>query len=156
MARNHNSKFAVKPKNVDPRYDLWADNKPILPRDFHKDGPAPTVPVAPTDSKIIMIKGNLETKITWLNAPGKVMKVDKNGAPILGIKLVDRRIDARPYRSIMDVFNKLELKLELKMNRAEHRMQASCRIYAIDEVTNEEFDIAVFAAMQPFFFKAKD
>lgn len=158
MARNNNSKFAVRPKNVYPKYDLWADNKPILPSDYHDDSrPAPTPPTDAAPSKtIIMIKGKLETNIQWLNAPGKVMKIDKNNMPLLGIKFVDRRTDPIPYRSVLDVFNKLECKLELKMNKAERRMQASCRIYAIDEDTNEEFDIAVFTAMQPYCFKAKD
>ena len=158
MARNNNSKFAVRPKNVYPNYDLWADNKPILPGDYHDDNrPAPTPSSGTAPGKtIIMIKGKLETKITWLNAPGKVMKLDKNNMPLLGIKFVDRRTSPIPYRSVLDVFNKLECKLELKMNKAERRMQASCRIYAIDEDTNEEFDIAVFTAIQPYHFKSKD
>lgn len=153
-----NSKFTARPKNTYPTYDLWADNKPILPGDYHDNSrPAPTPATDAVPGKqIIMIKGRLETKIQWLNAPGKVMKIDKNNMPLLGIKFVDRRTDPIPYRSVLDVFNKLECKLELKMNKAERRMQASCRIYAIDEDTNEEFDIAVFTAMQPFFFKSKD
>ena len=153
-----NSKFAVRPKNVYPKYDLWADNKPVLPIDYHDSGrPAPTPATDAVPSKqIIMIKGRLETKIQWLNAPGKVMKIDKNNMPLLGIKFVDRRTDPIPYRNVLDVFNKLEYKLELKMNKAEHRMQASCRVYAIDEATNEEFDIAVFTAMQSYHFKSKD
>lgn len=153
-----NSKFTTRPKNVYPKYDLWADNKPILPGDYHDDSrPAPTPATDTAPSKTItMIKGKLKTNIQWLNAPGKVMKIDRNNMPLLGIKFVDRRIDPIPYRSVLDVFNKLECKLELKMNKAERRMQASCRIYAIDEDTNEEFDIAVFTAMQPFFFKSKD
>ena len=153
-----NSKFAARPKNVYPKYDLWADNKPILPSDYYDDSrPAPTPPTDTAPGKtIIMIKGKLETNIQWLNAPGKVMKIDKNNMPLLGIKFVDRRTDPIPYRSVLDVFNKLECKLELKMNKAERRMQASCRVYAIDEDTNEEFDIAVFTAMQPYCFKAKD
>ena len=158
MARNNNSKFAVRPKNVDPKYDLWADNKPILPRDYYdssRPAPTPTTDAVP-DKQIIMIKGNLKTNIQWLNAPGKVMKIDKNNMPLLGIKFIDRRTSPIPYRNVLDVFNKLECKLELKMNKAERRMQASCRIYAIDEDTNEEFDIAVFTAMQPYYFKSKD
>lgn len=153
-----NSKFTARPKSIYPTYDLWADNKPILPGDYHDSSrPAPTPATDAVPSKqIIMIKGRLETKIQWLNAPGKVMKIDKNNMPLLGIKFVDRRTDPIPYRSVLDVFNKLECKLELKMNKAERRMQASCRIYAIDEDTNEEFDIAVFTAMQPYCFKAKD
>lgn len=153
-----NSKFTTRPKNIYPKYDLWADNKPILPGDYHDDSrPAPTPPTDAAPSKtIIMIKGKLETNIQWLNAPGKVMKIDRNNMPLLGIKFVDRRTDPIPYRSVLDVFNKLECKLELKMNKAERRMQASCRIYAIDEDTNEEFDIAVFTAMQPYCFKSKD
>lgn len=158
MARNNNSKFAVRPKNIYPTYDLWADNKPILPGDYHDDSrPAPTPATdAVPDKQIIMIKGRLETKIQWLNAPGKVMKIDKNNMPLLGIKFIDRRISPIPYRNVLEVFNKLEYKLELKMNKAEHRMQASCRVYAIDENTNEEFDIAVFTAIQSYYFKAKD
>lgn len=153
-----NSKFTTRPKNVYQKYDLWADNRPILPGDYHDDSrPAPTPPTDAAPSKtIIMIKGKLETNIQWLNAPGKVMKIDRNNMPLLGIKFVDRRTDPIPYRSVLDVFNKLECKLELKMNKAERRMQASCRIYAIDEDTNKEFDIAVFTAMQPYCFKAKD
>jgi hypothetical protein len=157
MARNNNSKFAVKPKNVDPKYDLWADNKPVLPRDFHKDGPAPT---APTDTaihhRVMMVKGKLEAKITWLKAPGKVMRVDKNGCPILGIKFIDRRTDARPYKSVLDIFNGLERKLELKKNKQLHAMAGSCRVYAIDENSGEEFDIAVFTAEQPYHFVSKE
>lgn len=158
MAHNNNSKFAVRPKNTYPTYDLWADNKPILPGDYHDNNrPIPTTPTdAVPDKAIIMIKGRLETKIQWLNAPGKVMKIDKNNMPLLGIKFIDRRISPIPYRNVLDVFNKLEYKLELKMNKAERRMQASCRIYAIDEDTNEEFDIAVFTAIQSYYFKAKD
>lgn len=153
-----NSKFTTRPKNIYPKYDLWADNKPMLPGDYHDDSrPAPTPPTDAAPSKtIIMIRGKLETNIQWLNAPGKVMKIDKNNMPLLGIKFVDRRTDPIPYRSVLDVFNKLECKLELKMNKAERRMQASCRIYAIDEDTNKEFDIAVFTAMQPYYFKSKD
>lgn len=158
MARTNNHKFAVKPKNVDHKYDLWADNKPILPGDYHDDSrPAPTPATDAVPSKqIIMIKGRLETKIQWLNAPGKVMKIDKNNMPLLGIKFIDRRTYPIPYRNVLEVFNKLECKLELKVNKAEHRMQASCRVYAIDEATNEEFDIAVFTAVQPYHFKSKD
>lgn len=156
----NNGKFTCKPiYGSEPKYDLWADNKPVLPRDYAGTVKTPYVDHLDTSTHkhLILIKHKLETNVQWLNAPGKTMKVTPSGMPIIGIKLIDRRISAIPYKNIMDVFNGLDKKLELKMNKSIHKFIATARLFAIDENTNEEFDIAIFTAARGYHYSdAKD
>lgn len=154
----HNNKFVCKPVyGSEPKYDLWADNKPVLPRDYAGIVKTPYVDnlEVSTGKTLILIKHKLETSVQWLNAPGKVMKVTPSGMPIIGIKLVDRRISPIPYKTIMDAFDGLDKKLELKMNKNIHKFIATARLFAIDEATNEEFDIAIFTAARGYHYSDK-
>ena len=151
----NNGKFTCKPVyGSEPKYDLWADNKPVLPRDYAGTVKTPYVDRldASSSKHLILVKHKLETNVQWLNAPGKTMKVTPSGMPIIGIKLIDRRISPIPYKSIMDAFNGLDKKLELKMNKSIHKFIATARLFAIDENTNEEFDIAIFTASRGYHY----
>lgn len=150
-----NTKFTCKPiYGAEPKFDLWADNKPVIPSDYAGTVKTPYVQHTPKATKSMrLIKHKLETSIKWFNQPGKVMKVTTSGMPILGVKYTDHRVNPTPYKTILDVFKGLETRVELKMNKNIHKFIGTATVFAIDEATGAEFDIAIFTACRGYHYE---